>query len=135
MRAYYATYGDVLARPVTVSPAPWWLNGRRRGFALASTAPPALFALRGGPSSVSTLTSRYRVTPLGPARPLSAVSLRSARPAVVAAVGEVTREGRYQSWTVSRQTRALRDLACARDEYPDAAAVDLTDFLPFLPLG
>jgi hypothetical protein len=136
VRSYYATYGSLLARPVKVSPAPWWLNGRRRGVALASTAPAAIFTLPGGTRSLlTTMTVRYRVTALGPPRPLASVPLAQARPSVAAALRDIVREGRYEAWTVRTQARAFSRLACARDEYPEPAAVDLTDFLPFLALG
>jgi hypothetical protein len=130
---YYSSSGGVMTREIAVSPAPWWLNGRKRGIAVAPTAPAEIFELPAGRRvTVRTMTARYKIKALGPARPLAAVSLQAARPALVAGLRDIAREDRYQRWTVRRQGQAQRGLACARDELPEEAPVDLAEYLPFL---
>lgn len=131
---FYLSYGDLLARPVQASPAPWWLGGRAQGLALSALAPPALFDLHGGVATVLTMEGSYRVTPLGAAQPLGALPLAQARPAIEAALRTFSRGAAFESWTVTQQSAALKTALCARDDYPQPAPVDLSTFLPFLAL-
>jgi hypothetical protein len=132
---YYEAYGATPAREITATPAPWWLNGRKQGLALASNAPAQVFRLgTGRTAQISTLTARFQVRALGATRPLSSFPLARARPAVVAALRELARESRYGRWSIQTQTNADRRLTCARDELPQVDDVDLTSYLPFLQL-
>jgi hypothetical protein len=132
---YYEAYGTILAREITANPAPWWLNGRKRGIALASNAPPQLFRLPAGRTArVSTLSARFRVRPIGVARPLSAFPRARVRPAIVAALRDLAREAKYGGWSIRTQNRAHRSLTCARDELPQVDDVDLASYVPFLQL-
>ena len=132
---YFASYGTALARQVEATPAPWWLNGRKRGLALASSAPFSVFQLAGGRTApLWTAGGTIRVRALGAARPLSAFGLGPARPSIVAALRDLARSSAYESWTVRTQTSAANRTLCSRDDVPQVDAVDLTEYLPFLEL-
>jgi hypothetical protein len=134
---FYSAYPDLLARPVVVQPAPWWLGGDGRGLALSSLAPPSLFRVPSGrTSTVRSLDGSFDVRPLGPAMPLGALPLSRARDGIVAALRVFARGAAFERWTAARQTSALRRTICVRDDLPTPAAVDLSTFLPFLaPTG
>jgi hypothetical protein len=130
--AFYSSYPDLLVRRVRVVPAPPWLAART-GFALAESAPQRLFSLpTGRRSSLSTLLGTFAVRPLGPAQPLGALPLSAVRPAIVAALRGFERAQSFERWTIVQQDRALDRTICVRDQFPQPAAVDLTQYLPFL---
>jgi hypothetical protein len=130
--AFYASYPDLLVRRVRVSPAPPWLSART-GFALSESAPEGLFSLPAGRTSrLSTLLGSFRVRPLGPAQPLGALPLSEVRPAIVAALRGFERAQSFERWTIAQQNRALGRTICLRDQLPQPAAIDLTQYLPFL---
>jgi hypothetical protein len=131
---FHATYGEVLAREVQVSPAPRWLPSGT-GFALASTAPPELFTLEeGATASVRTVEGTFTVRVLGEATPLGAIPLETARPAIARVLRDLERGNAYYDWTLRRQRSALEELRCVRDRLPSIGAVELTSYLPFLAL-
>jgi hypothetical protein len=130
--AFYASYPDLLARRVHVSPAPPWLAAPT-GFALAESAPQRLFSLPAGRKSrLSTLLGPFSVRPLGAAQPLGALPLSEVRPAIVAALRGFERAQSFERWTIARQNQALSRTICLRDQLPQPAAIDLTQYLPFL---
>ena len=130
---FYETHGDLLARPVTATPAPWWLGGRRTGFALSSFAPAQLFRVATGRrAAIRTMDGRVVVRAQADARPLRALPLARVRGAIAAALTSFARGRAYTQWAVRRQTHALRSVICARDDLPEPATVDLTTSLPFL---
>ena len=132
MGAFYSSYPDLLVRPVRVSPTPPWLAAKT-GYALAESAPERLFSLpTGRKSRLSTLLGTYSVRPLGPAQPLGALPLSAARPAIVAALRGFERAQSFERWTIGQQNRALNRTICLRDQLPQPAAIDLTQYLPFL---
>jgi hypothetical protein len=132
--AFYAAYPDLLVRRVRVSPAPPWLAGHT-GFALAEAAPQRLFSLpTGRKSRLSTLLGRFTVRPLAAAQPLGALPLPAVRPAIVAALRGFERAQSFEQWTIREQNRALNRTICLRDQLPQPAAIDLTEYLPFLEL-
>jgi hypothetical protein len=132
--AFYAAYPDLLVRRVHVSPAPPWLAART-GFAVAEAAPQRLFALpTGRKSRLSTLLGTFAVRPLGPAQPLGALPLAAVRGAIVAALRGFERAQSFDRWTITEQNRALSRTICLRDQLPQPAAIDLTEYLPFLRL-
>ena len=57
-----------------------------------------------------------------------------ARPAIAAALSVFERRATFESWTVARQTFALRSAICRRDILPAPSAIRLTGYLPFLSL-
>ena len=130
--AFYSSYPDLLVRPVRVTPTPPWLAAKT-GYALAESAPEGLFSLpTGRKSRLSTLLGTYKVRPLGPAQPLGALPLSAARPAIVAALRGFERAQSFEHWTIVQQDRALDRTICLRDQLPQPAAIDLTQYLPFL---
>jgi hypothetical protein len=117
---------------VRVSPAPPWL-ARRTGYAVAEAAPQRLFSLpTGRKSRLSTLLGTFAVRPLGPAQSLGALPLSTVRPAIVAALRGFERAQSFERWTIAQQNHALNRTICLRDQLPQPAAIDLTEYLPFL---
>jgi hypothetical protein len=131
--AFYFAYPDLLVRRVRVSPSPPWLSTPGTGYALAEAAPQRLFSLATGrKASVATLLGTFAVKPLGPAQPLGALPLATARPAIVAALRGFARAQAFERWTIARQHLVLNQTICLRDQLPQPAAIDLTQYLPFL---
>ncbi len=129
---FYSSYPNLLVRRVHVSPAPPWLSART-GYALAESAPERLFSLPAGKKSrLSTLLGRFSVRPLGPAEPLGALPLSAVRSAIVNALRGFERAQSFERWTIAQQNRALDSTICLRDQLPQPAAIDLTQYLPFL---
>jgi hypothetical protein len=135
--SFYEAYPDLLTRPVAAKPSPWWLGGSASGLALSSLAPPPLFRVPTGRlSTVRAFDGSYAVRPLGRTVPLGALPFSRARPGIVAALRTFARGAAFERWTADRQTAALRQTICYRDDLPTPAAVDLSTFLPFLsPTG
>jgi hypothetical protein len=130
--AFYAAYPDLLVRRVRVSPVPPWL-AERTGYAIAESAPQRLFSLpTGRKSRLSTLLGTFAVRPLAPAQPLGALPLSTVRPAIVAALRGFERAQSFERWTIAQQNHALNRTICLRDQLPQPAAIDLTEYLPFL---
>ena len=40
----------------------------------------------------------------------------------------------FERWTIAQQNHALNRTICLRDQLPQPAAIDLTEYLPFLRL-
>jgi len=132
--AFYSAYPDLPIRSVHVSPTPPWLAART-GFALAEAAPQRLFTLpTGRKSRLLTVLGTFSVRPLGPAQPLGALPLATVRPAIVAALRGFERAQSFENWTIGEQNQALNRTICFRDQLPQPAAIDLTEYLPFLRL-
>ena len=130
--AFYSDYPDLLVRRVHVTPAPPWLAGRT-GLAVAEAAPERLFSLpTGRKSRLTTLLGTFAVRPLGPAQPLGALPLATVRPAIVAALRGFERAQSFDHWTIRQQNHALNRTICLGDQLPQPAAIDLTEYLPFL---
>jgi hypothetical protein len=130
--AFYSAYPDLLVRRVRVTPAPPWLAART-GFAVEESAPQRLFSLPAGRKSrLSTLLGSFAVKPLGPAQPLGALPLSTVRSAIVAALRGFERAQSFEHWTIAQQNHALNRTICLRDQLPQPAAIDLTEYLPFL---
>jgi hypothetical protein len=133
--AFYAAFPELLARPVRVTPAPWWLGGRKVGIALSSLAPERVFKVKTGrTASVRSLDGSYTVRMLGDPMPLGALPLERARPAISAALTAFARGEAFERWTAARQTAMLAQTTCVRDDMPAPGPVDLSTFLPFLSL-
>ena len=131
--AFYAAYPDLLVRRVRVSPAAPWLAARRVGYALAEAAPQRVFSLPlGRTAHVATLLGTFTVKPLGPSQPLGALPVPTVRSAIVAALRGFERAQAYERWTIARQNVVLNETICLHDQLPQPAAIDLTQYLPFL---
>lgn len=131
---FYSAYPDLLVRRVRVSPAPPWL-AKRTGFALAEAAPQRVFSVpMGRKSRVATLLGTFAVRPLASAQSLGALPLSVVRPSIVATLRGFERAQSFEHWTIVQQDRALNRTICVRDQLPQPAAIDLTQYLPFLRL-
>jgi hypothetical protein len=78
------------------------------------------------------LLGTFAVRPLGPAQPLGSLPLSAARPAIVAALRGFERAQSFERWTIARQNVVLNQTICLHDQLPQPAAIDLTEYLPFL---
>ncbi|MGB2875531.1 MAG: hypothetical protein WBB76_08670 [Gaiellaceae bacterium] len=136
VQAYYENYGETNARLVeTKAPAPW-LGGRKRGFALQSSAPPQLFSAPDGRwVTIRTMLGPIRLRALDPTLPLGAIPFELARPAVVTALKSLARDQAYEAWLLAREQSYSEVALCRRDEQPTPGVVPLTDYLPFLALA
>ena len=133
--AFYFAFPELLARPVRVTPAPWWLGSRKDGIALSSLAPERVFKIKTGRlASVRSLDGTYAVRALGEPMPLGALPLERARPAISAALTAFARGEAFERWTAGRQAYMLGFTTCQRDDMPAPGPVDLSTFLPFLSL-
>jgi hypothetical protein len=131
--SYYRTYAGVDARLVRVSPAAPWLGGRRAGFAVASQAPPQVFAVpTGHAATIRTMTGTYKLHAAGEATPLGALPLERVRPAIRAALAQLARNDAFDSWLLAREQGALARAVCWRDQLPAPGVLDVSSFLPFL---
>jgi hypothetical protein len=131
---FRATYAPVLAREISISPAPSWLP-EGRGVALATSAPSAVFALREGRrATVRTAEGVFVVRALGATEALGAVPDALARSAVVRELRAARRADAYTAWTIRMQKAAESKLVCERDRLPELGVVTLATYAPFLSL-
>ena len=134
--SFYDSYPELQVRNVKASPSAAWLGGKPQGLALSEVAPDWLFALKTGAGGrVRTTTGVFTVRALQDALPLGAVPLGQATPAISAALQSFTRGAEYEQWSVGRQRVGLNTAICTRDDLPQPAAIDLTQYAPFLRLG
>ncbi|MGE5272705.1 MAG: hypothetical protein ACM3QU_02900 [Verrucomicrobiota bacterium] len=135
-RVFYVSYSNILIRAFKVQPAAPWLGNRTTGFALAATAPAAVFRLPSAvASSFTTGLGSYTVTPLGGALPLGAVPYGDARAAIRTALLSFARTQAYEDGARKRAESALNRSICLRDDLPSPALVSVSTYLPFLALG
>jgi hypothetical protein len=131
---FRANYGDLQVRLVETKSTAAWLSGRR-GYALATTAPPQLMALASGRwASVWSPLGNVQVRPLGPPKTLSSVPLGSVRASIRSALIAQAREAHFPLWLTAAQKSAFPQALCWRDQFPELGEVDLTNYLPFLAL-
>ncbi len=134
MAAFYAAYPDLLVRRVRVSPAAPWLGARgESGTRSPRRRRSRLFSLPTGKTAhLATLLGTFAVKPLGPSQPLGALPVPTVRTAIVAALRGFERAQAYERWTIARQNVVLNRTICLHDQLPQPAAIDLTEYLPFL---
>ena len=131
---FRATYAAVLARDVSVSPAPSWLP-TGSGLVLASSAPAAVFRAPAGRTvEVRTADGRFTVRALDDAVPLGAAAPDLARTAILRELSVQERADAYASWSLQKQKGAESLLECDRDRLPELGLVTLAAFVPFLSL-
>jgi hypothetical protein len=136
IQVFYRSYPELLVRQVKASPAATWLDRKPQGLALSEVAPNWLFDIKTGRGGrVRTSEGVFTVKALNEALPLGAVPLGQATPAIKAALRSFARGAEYEQWSIARQRFGLNDAICARDDLPQPAAVDLTQYAPFLRLG
>jgi hypothetical protein len=135
VQTFYSSYPDLQVRLVQAKPRPSWLS-LGRGLALSEVAPDRVFSLKNGKASlVRTSEGTFTVKPLADALPLGAVPLSKAAPAIASALRSFARGEAFEQWTVAKQRFVENNALCKGDDLPQPAAVDLTQFLPFLRLG
>jgi hypothetical protein len=132
LQDWYASYGESKARPVKATAKVPWLGGKRAGMAVQGVAPGRLFALAAGET---TTIDGVKVTALGETTPLAAVPYATALPAIRVALVRELKQDAFAVWLRHRENQSLGSLACRHDQAPLPAAVDLTDWLPYLSLG
>ena len=122
LQDWYASHDSVRARAVRI--------GSRTTLVLAPAD--RVFALR--PGATATIDG-VKLTALGEVAPLGSFDLALAAPAVRAALVGELKDAAFATWLRRRENQSLPRLACAHDELPQPAAVDLTDWAPFLSLA
>ena len=131
---FRSTFAPVLAREVSVSPAPSWLPDGR-GVALATSAPAAVFAIgTGRRTTIRTAEGTFVVDARGDTTALGALPSDLARAAVTRELGAERRADAYSAWTIRMQKAAASKLVCERDRLPALGVVRLSAFAPFLSL-
>jgi hypothetical protein len=132
LQSWYASYGESKARPVRAAARVAWLGNRAAGIAVQGVAPGRLFALAAGET---TTIDGVKVTALGETTPLAAVPYPTALPAIRVALVRELKQDAFAVWLRRRENQSIGSLACRHDQAPLPAAVDLTDWLPYLSLG
>ena len=131
---FRATFAPVLAREVTVSPAPSWLP-EGRGVALATSAPAAVFdAGTRRRATIRTAEGTFVVEAREDTTALGALPSDLARTAVTRELRAERRADAYAAWTLRMQRAAESKLVCERDRLPELGVVSLSAFAPFLSL-
>jgi hypothetical protein len=129
---WYDTHSASTARLVRTNRPVSWLGNVSSGVALVEQAPGRIFALN--PGQVVTIDG-VQVKVLGEAAPLASFPFEQAVPSVRPALVAEERSGAFATWIRRRQNQSLGKLSCERDQLPQPASVDLTEWLPFLSLG
>jgi hypothetical protein len=136
LQTFYTSYPELPVRLVQSKPSPGWLGSKPQGYALSEVAPDRLFAVATGKKeTVRTSDGVYTVKALADPVPLGAVPFGRMKPAIASALRQFARGTAFEKWTVVRQRGALNTVTCAKDDLPQPAAVDLTQYIPFLRLG
>jgi len=131
---FRATFAPVLAREVTVSPAPSWLP-EGRGVALATSAPEAVFRVSTGTrTTIRTAEGAFVVEARDDTTALAALPVDLARMAATRELRAERRADAYGAWTIRMQRSAESKLVCERDRLPELGVVTLSAFTPFLSL-
>jgi hypothetical protein len=133
---FYRAYPTRLVREVRASAPVWWLGGRSAGYAVQGVAPDLVFSLSPGiPTPLWTSAGLVTVTPLRPAEPLGAVPFTLVRTPIRLGLRWFSQADAFDSWTTARQTAALQQTVCLRDDLPEVGAIDPSLFLSFLALS
>jgi hypothetical protein len=118
---WYTSHGATKARAVRV-------KGR---VSIVLAPADRIFGL---PAGKQATIDGVKLTALGEAGPLGSFPLALAAPAVRAALVSEAKDAAFETWLRRRENQSLSTLACAHDQQPLPAAVDLTDWAPFLAL-
>jgi hypothetical protein len=133
VETFYESYPDLLVRRVTADPAPTWLGGVKKGYALDLIAPDRIFELATNTThTLATVDGTFKVKATDEVRSLGTMPLSVVEPAIRAALVAFARGAAYDTWLTKRSTYALTNTTCRGDELPAAGAVELESFLPFL---
>ena len=135
IRRYYRNHAGQLVRSVRVRPAASWLGGRKKGYALASRSPSALYRFEtGSENKLQTVVGRYQVIPTEATVTLGHLPLSAVRSAIRAALVESAQSDAFAIWSVREQKAGLKRTSCAGDRMPLLRVVDPLGRLPFLSL-
>jgi hypothetical protein len=132
LQAWFETHDARLARPVRTSKPVRWLGTAKSGLAIQGVAPGRLLALAAG---AKVTIDGVQVTALGEPAPLGSYPYAAAARPIRLAFGEEQRKDAFATWVRRRENQSLTSLACAHDQLPQPATIDLTDWLPYLSLG
>src|SRR5439155_11580142 len=81
IRTFYESYPDMLVRAVTAKPAPTWLSGESKGFAVEAISPSGVFALASKTTrTLRTMEGTFEVRAVGAAQPLGTMPLSIVAP-------------------------------------------------------
>jgi hypothetical protein len=131
---FRSTFAPVLAREVSVFPAPSWLP-EGRGVVLATSAPAEVFTIASRrATTIRTAEGVFEVRTHGGTTALGAVPAVLARAAVKRELRAERRADAYSAWTIRMQKAAASKLVCERDRLPELGVVSLSAFAPFLSL-
>jgi hypothetical protein len=122
---------------VKAKPAPSWLGGQQKGFALAAVAPEGVFGLMAGKAmrTLQTFDGAYKVRAIGNALPLGTMPLALVTPAIRVALTSFAQGDAFEQWTTKVQTAELFKAICRGDELPAPGPVELESFVPALSLA
>ena len=132
LQAWYASYETKLTRLVRVAGPVAWLGRAKTGLAIQGVAPERLLALGAGEQ---VTIDGVRVTALGEPAALGSFPFEQAAPAIRKAFVDQLKAGAFATWIRRRQNQSLGSLTCRHDQQPQAEAVDLTAWAPYLSLG
>ena len=134
---FYASYPDMLVRRVSSKPAPSWLDGKAKGYALEAVAPEGLFRLASRRTmKLQTIEGTYAVRALAKAQALGSMPLSVVAPAIRVALASFARGDAFEQWTTKVQTAELANAVCRGDDLPAPGPAELSTFrLPFLSVG
>ena len=133
---FYASYPDLLVRQVQSKPAPVWLGGLAKGYALQATAPGGVFRLATRRTvKLQTADGAYAVRALGRPQPLGTMPLSLVAPAIRLALTSYARGDAFEQWTTRVQTAELANAICRGDDLPSPGPSEISTFVPFLSLG
>ena len=132
---FYESYPDMLVREVRAKPAPSWLGGKQKGFALAAVAPEAVFGMSSKAArTLQTFDGTFKVRAVGNALPLGSMPLALVTPAIRVALTSFAQGDAFEQWTTKVQAAELSKAICRGDELPAPGPVELETFVPFLSL-
>jgi hypothetical protein len=136
IRRFYDSYPDVLVRQIKAKPAPSWLGGKVKGFALAAVAPEGVFGMSSKATrTLQTFDGTYKVRALGSALPLGSMPLAIVAPAIRVALKSFAQSDAFDQWTTKVQAAELLRTSCLGDDLPVPAPVELETFAPFLSVA
>jgi hypothetical protein len=133
---FYESYPDMLVRQMTSRPAPSWLGGKQKGYALEVVAPESVFRVGVRRSlALSTVEGTFAVRALGKAQPLGTMPLSVVAPAIRVALESFSRGDAFEEWTTKVQTAELANAVCRGDDLPAPGPAQASTFVPFLSVG
>jgi hypothetical protein len=136
IESFYESYPHMLVREVTAKPAPSWLGGKVKGFALEAVAPAGVFGLASRATrTLQTFNGEYTVSAVANAQPLGSLPLAIVAHAIRVALTSFAQGDAFGQWTTKVQAAELPRTICRGDDLPVAAPVELETFAPFLSVA